>query len=614
MAQNKSLEELAKEQQQPPAPPEPPEPPAASAAEYTPDPAGGKGEMVIPFRAAGKEMVLFPMVKEPKSPEAVRRNIAQVHVLVEMLRNPESVLTGIPALSKYHRLWDKAQNEKMLLELQRRTGADMEQLRDPSKRTPEQNECLSQIKESEETNRIAKFWDSRFWQATASLTEKIDKAAQGPLRDTRFWNDAILYFFAKHPEIDATEEGTLSEENIAELHGIFDRMEAYYTQSITGKIQECAPETLFSDFLEHDMQPEQEQPGEERPEQEQPEPKANTKMDGRLFLPSAKGYENSVSTALGENSVGLFCINPDKTKQPLDPEANIGFIRGLLELVLNKKRAGILGNEEIICSLPDFLKQLGITPNRHATGKEGEAGSRAEARYMLAHRQMSELENVWGRLRDGSEYKLIAVLSYNPKTENMGFISPFANKYFEGLFEEERRAIQYRKQKYYLWHCDLLHSTAANEKNKVAFEIAGTLLVGLQQRGLTPDSELHKKGHKSGKGVRTYSITCKGLIDSCPPLKLRLQRLENNSRRTQYLKRTFPAVYKILHEKTDLFKNELCPEPCFTDLKITEIIPTMKTLDTYITITHTGKNPKYKRQFIDMDEFAEESEGEAGKE
>ena len=610
MAQNKSLEELAKEQQQPPAPPEPPEPPAATAAKWTPatapDPAGKNGEMVIPFRAAGKEMVLFPMVKEAKTPEEVHRNIAQVRILVELLRNPENVLTSIPALSKYYRLWDKAQNEKMLLELQKRTGADMEQLRDPSKRTPEQNECFMQIGIEEETKRVEKFWDSRFWNATTSLTEKIDNAAQGPLRDTRFWNDAILYFFAKHPEIDATEEGTLSEENIAELHGIFDRMEAYYTQSITGKIQECAPENLLAGFIEHEMQPERQ--------------KVITKMSSRLLVISDKEYENTLSATLGTQSAGLFCLTPDGTKRPLDPETDTPFIWSLATLVTQSYTARMGGaseNEEVVTSVSGFLGELGFNPDRHAARNGVTNISRAETRDAAIHKKMAELDSVWGRLPNGEEHKLIAVLSYYPKTESMGFISPYLNRVLGKMEEKERREINRHPSKpYFPWHCDLLHATAAIERNKAAVEVAKCLLARLQQRGTTPDSKLHKgsKYSKDEKDVITYRITCKGLTEDCPALKMRLQSMPDNSRRTQYLKRTFPAVYKILREKSDLFRNKGCAEPYYTDLKITEIVPTMKTLDTYITITHTGKNPKYKRPFIDMDEFAEESEDAAGKE
>lgn len=593
MAQKKSLEELAKDMEQRQ---QTPAPPAASAAEEGPE----DENRIIYFRAAGKEMVLFPMVKKAETPEEVHKNIAQVGLLVELLRNPENVLKSIPGLSRYNRLWNKAQNEKMLLELQRRTGADMEQLRDPSKRTPEQNQCFEKIKEEEETKSVEKFWDSRFWQANMTLSEKVNSAAQGPLKDTRFWDDAILYFFAKHPEIDATMEGSLSEENIAELHGIFDRMEAYYMQKSAGSAQEYNRESLLAGFIEYDTQPEQ---------------KAITKMSSRFLLISDKEYENTLTTALGSQSPGLFCVNTaDGTKQPLPPEADLPFIWGLVTQSYLARLSGAPENKEVITSLSDFLSKLGYTPDRHADRKGVESISRAEARYTAAHRKMAELDNVWGRLPNGEELKLIAVLSYHPATESMGFISPFVNRLLGKIEEKERRTIDYNRQKYLPWHCDLLHSTAAIERNKPAAEVAKLLLIRLQQRGLTPDNDLHKKGKKSHKGKVTYSITCKSLIEDCPPLKMRLQSMPDNGRRTQYLKRTFPAVYRILREKSDLFKNAGCVEPYYTDLTITEVVPTMTTLGTYITITHTGKNPKYKRPFIDMKKPAEESEGEAGKE
>ena len=90
-----------------------------------------------------------------------------------------------------------------------------------------------------------------------------------------------------------------------------------------------------------------------------------------------------------------------------------------------------------------------------------------------------------------------------------------------------------------------------------------------------------------------YKITCKRLIQECPLIREKLKEKATASLKTQTLKRTFAAMYRILKKKTDLFTY-------YADVTLTEAIPTSKTLDTEIIITHHGRNPKYNKPFLPL--------------
>jgi len=174
------------------------------------------------------------------------------------------------------------------------------------------------------------------------------------------------------------------------------------------------------------------------------------------------------------------------------------------------------------------------------------------------------------------------------------FASPYLQRLIVALIGKEAARLE-SGNPYYLGNCDLLHSTAANERNHAAVEMATRILVGLQQRGLTPDAELpqNKKKSFTDKTIISYSITCKGLIQDCPKIRERLKTQPTASQKTQTLKRTFTAMYKILKNKTDLFLY-------YTNASITETIPTSRTLDTEIIITHHGGNPTYRRNVLPL--------------
>ena len=244
--------------------------------------------------------------------------------------------------------------------------------------------------------------------------------------------------------------------------------------------------------------------------------------------------------------------------------------------------------------IPDILNELGLNITEKERAEEANGLTRAESRAAFIYSIITKLDEIWGVLpRDKEEYKFISVYSYNPETEQLTFVSPYFHSLFMALAGKEAEKIESGAH-YHYWQCELLHSTAANERNQAAVEMATRLLVGLQQRGLTPDAELKQnkgKPFKDNKQV-SYSISCKRIVQDCPQIREKL-KTQPTSTKTQTLKRTFAAMYKILKTKTDLFSY-------YADAAIKEVIPTTKSLDAEITITHKGANPNYKKPFLQI--------------
>ena len=313
----------------------------------------------------------------------------------------------------------------------------------------------------------------------------------------------------------------------------------------------------------------------------------------RLFVPTDPDYQDAFITKIGNCSIGLFKRDAKSGKKQLALDINTPFLSALAKAILITFINGNQGETSIY--FPTFAKELGYDLNEKMKNGETNNPSRAESRENFINALIVKLDNIWGVLpNDTTEYKLISVHAYNPDTEILYFTSPYIQKLISAQLRKEAARLE-SGNPYYLGNCDLLHSTAANERNHAAVEMATRILVGLQQRGLTPDAELpqNKKKSFTDKTIISFSITCKGLIQDCPKIRERLKTQPTASQKTQTLKRTFTAMYKILKNKTDLFLY-------YTNASITETIPTSRTLDTKIIITHHGGNPTYRRNILPL--------------
>ena len=405
---------------------------------------------------------------------------------------------------------------------------------------------------------------------------------------------AVLYFFALHEEIDpAKYDPPLTDEQIAEIKEIFLRLDAFYFEKTGGdpNADENAGEIFYS-FIER------ENPPEPTKHKKAESSGALMTLGERLFVPTDPEYQDAFITSISAN-IGLYRIDPESgNKKQLALDYSVPFIQALAKAFFIDYMQGSTGEMGTQVYFPTVARELGYDlrdkAENGATDKQA-LTARAEARQAFIHSVIADIDTIWGKLpHDVTEYKLISVLAYNPETEILYFVSPYLQKLIGALVSKEADQLNSGKH-YYNWHCDLLHASAANERNPAAVEMATRLLVGVQQRGLKPDAKLKQNKGKAYTDetaeIISYRITCKGLIDDCPQIREKLKAQKTASLKTQTLKRTFTAMYRILRKKTDLFAY-------YKDLTITEIIPTARSIDAEIVITHKGGNPKYKRPVI----------------
>lgn len=172
-------------------------------------------------------------------------------------------------------------------------------------------------------------------------------------------------------------------------------------------------------------------------------------------------------------------------------------------------------------------------------------------------------------------YKMLAFL----QIENgyITFASPYMNKILKTLIKENTVEIKREKKKYIAPHYSyLVHSDVAAERNKTAVEIV-VVLVTL----------LHQRGEDKKKGTTTAHISISEIIDKIPLLNEAIDEQKDTSNKNKILKRAFTKAYELLKTKTDVYEY-------FIDFKISEIMPTISTIDDVIKMIHKGVNKNYK--------------------
>ena len=570
--------------------------------------------------------------QEVKKAQDVIDKIRFVAFTIDFMKDPEDAIVfrkitkkGKDVTGLVYEKWSENHFERIIGDVARMTGADPEQLRDPKKRTPEQQQALSKASAAEQALRMEIFFKSRYYQAFDFL-ESIEGKYHDPHENDIAYIDtkeqAILYFFATHEDIKPNDIEPLTDESKEELKAIFYRLDAFYLDNPCKEGSSDAEGiAAFYNFIEKEIQPKP------RKKEDAENNGAITTIAERLFLPSDPEYQDAFITKIGNSSIGLFKRDAEKGKKELALDIDMPFVRALAKAIfIDALNKGITSPSDIVDGkqgetgiyIPTIATELGhnLSEKKDKDDKKKDkddkkkdeddekkdeddenqnSPSRAESRQRFINSLIVKLDNIWGKLpKDTTEYKLISVNAYNPETEILYFTSPYLQKLIAALIGKEAEKIE-SGYHYYNWQCDLLHSTAANERSPAAVEMATRILVGLQQRGLKPESKLKQNKGKTftDETEIIYKITCKRLIQDCPQIREKLKAQKTASLKTQTIKRTFAAMYRILKKKTDLFTY-------YADVTLTEAIPTSKTLDTEIIITHHGRNPKYNKPFLPL--------------
>lgn len=238
------------------------------------------------------------------------------------------------------------------------------------------------------------------------------------------------------------------------------------------------------------------------------------------------------------------------------------------------------GGGTITVSIPKFFREMGIDTSGNA------------AQDVMS--KISEFDDYIGVMEDtGRLGKLLTLLSYDAQNKTMQLAMPYMFMVMEAVAEHNKVSGKTKKGDLYEYtmpgYNRLCHSSIVKERNKPAIYLVYEVTTRLLQRGSRPDTKTYRgKGAKAKKNSSevTYSVSYKELVDAIPQLRCKLDAYRTTSDKNKALKRAFTGFYRLLKNKTDAYQ-------FFADLKVSEIVPTMSTLEEQLTITHEGKNPDY---------------------
>lgn len=214
---------------------------------------------------------ILPGFEEPEpatlDADTVKRNISRVSFKVDYLKSPEDALIAYDAPAWKLREYLAKHFQFLVDEVAKETGADPEQIANKEKRTPEQDQLLTEVAGRLQIARINAFLNSKY-MAAATVLEPLQGNFKDPTRKDKYTaeelltdfdpqaitikDQTVLYFFAIHDEIKPTEQGKLTPEQEQELTDIFYRQDAFYMeyQQNNGPVKYDDLPHIFTLFIE----------------------------------------------------------------------------------------------------------------------------------------------------------------------------------------------------------------------------------------------------------------------------------------------------------------------------------------------------------------------------
>ncbi len=260
---------------------------------------------------------------------------------------------------------------------------------------------------------------------------------------------------------------------------------------------------------------------------------------------------------------------------PMD-EINLATLMILLRAAILTSGDEIENTQDnnIIIYLPALYKELKRDPRTYSKGRNSEETIK-EMRFKNFLELIMPFDNAIGILKGVGIYRVLSFSSYDEESDTVTINTPY-------IFKALNIALANKKDKEALPFNSLFHPDIIQEKNKAAVEVANRIIVGLLQRGI-----IHPKKDDTGKTYILYEPKFTTIINDCPILKKDLENCENNPKTARQnfnnkLKRTFEAAYKILKDKSEVYKK-------FVNLNIDEKrLPSRSTMDSKMYITFTG--------------------------
>lgn len=190
------------------------------------------------------------------------KKIGHTAFQVDFMKSPEDALLFYPIRSRSEsgvhtlnstllEMWKFMNFEKLINEVVKETGADPKQLRNPKTRTAEQEAALLQAGAIEQQKRIEIFFNSLYYQALESLTDaEGEYISPGNPDLIGIKEQAVLYFFAIHEQLQPERTGTLTDEQKEELKALFYRLDKFYLKNgDTNNDTDIQQQTLYK-FIE----------------------------------------------------------------------------------------------------------------------------------------------------------------------------------------------------------------------------------------------------------------------------------------------------------------------------------------------------------------------------
>ena len=277
-------------------------------------------------------------------------------------------------------------------------------------------------------------------------------------------------------------------------------------------------------------------------------------------------YDDKIAAIIKKQSKGKY-----EDMQQLDLPVLIQIYTAAIKTELHRT------GHSITVSIPRFFKEMGI---------DIQTGNAADALTKI-----QQFEKCWAVMpQRGLVFLLIHIAGFDLKKQEMIIDVPYFYKLREVLLEENTETHKLKGGTSYTkitpHHNMLIHSTIASERNKTAVEVVYYITNALLQRGFIPDSDTYQRKNKANNADHTtvtFSVSYRTIINECQFFRARLQSSPNKN---VVLKRTFEKALQLLQTQTDI-------NQYFVDLKTRGIVPTMKSLDDDLIITHHGQNTAY---------------------
>lgn len=307
-----------------------------------------------------------------------------------------------------------------------------------------------------------------------------------------------------------------------------------------------------------------------------------------------KSIDDDEEGNLNAKSMKALKFGISMKERPLeDRRINKELIRTLLPLVTASQ------NGNVTIYLPGFIAALRDRYSIDLGEKtDSEEPGTSRKRRPSITSSLKQLDK-WIGVLDGRDIQRVLVITgFNVEAKTIDIQCPYLAKVWRRCQEKsEIEALEQGRKYSRKIADDHFFSSVAVERDKVAVDLAYAIVNMILQRGNKPlkkkaGSNVISGPAEGSEDPEGRKVTCRkkfrSFLRDVPQLRY---EYENADSKYQYdiLKRRFKAAYRIIREDTDLFDY-------LRDLRIQETLPTKRTIDQNLVITHSGRNPNYERK------------------